>query len=233
MTPPATDWSAPAPSGGLPDGASPLLHDAARVLARWLCRPVYRVRTHGVDRVPRTGPVVLVANHSSFVEPQLIFGMLPRRSVFLVKQELFAGPFGAGFRWIGQLPVHRGQPDRAPLLAARRLLAAGGLIGVFPEGARGDGKVSGAEQGAAWLVRASGAMVLPVACRGTWRPPGSRRRFRPRVDVAVGEPFALEVGRGRAGLADATEEIRSTLAAQVTELDRMRAERGNSGTDRR
>lgn len=220
----------------LPEGALPLLHDAGRVLARWLCRPVYRVRTYGLDRVPRTGSVVLVANHSSFVEPQLIFGMLPRRSVFLVKQELFVGPLGVGFRWIGQLPVRRGQPDREPLLAAKRILAAGGLIGVFPEGTRGDGQVSAATRGAAWLVRTSGATVLPVACRGTWRPPGSRRRFRPRVEVLVGQPFAVEVGRGRTGLASATEEIRHTLAALVAELDQMRASMGessNSGTGRR
>ena len=168
--------------------------------------------------MPGEGPVVVVANHSSFVEPQLLFGMLPRRCVFLVKSELFVGPLGVFFRALGQIPVRRGDVDRAPLLTATSVLRAGGVVGVFPEGTRGAGTVDAAERGAAWLVRRSGATVLPVACRGTWRPPGTRRRFRPAVDLSVGEPFRLEVGPGRAGLDAATERIRGTLADLVTEL---------------
>ncbi|MGH3433184.1 MAG: lysophospholipid acyltransferase family protein, partial [Thermocrispum sp.] len=104
---------------GLPAGASPPLHDLARLIARYLYRPAYRVRVHRAERVPRSGPLVLVANHSSLIEPQLIFGLLPRRSVFLVKEEMFDGLRGVSGFWlrrIGQLPVRRGQPDRTPLL---------------------------------------------------------------------------------------------------------------------
>lgn len=207
----------------LPDGSVPWVHDLGRQIARRLYRPFFRVRVDGLARVPRTGPVVLVANHSTFYEPQLIFGMLPRRSVFLVKAELFTGVAGRGLLAIGQLPVHRGRPDRAPLLAARRVLGDGGLVGVFPEGTRGSGDVAAAEQGAAWLVRSTGAVLLPVASRGTLRRPGTRRRFRPVVDVLVGEPFRVTVAPGRAGLRDATEEIRVTLAGLVAELDRRRS----------
>lgn len=207
---------------GLPSGASPWLHDIARGIARYLYRPAFRVRVAGTARVPRTGPVVLVANHSTMIEPQLLFGMLPRRSVFLVKEEMFAGLAGWGLRRIGQIPVRRGAPDRTPLLAAKDVLAGGGVVGVFPEGTRGSGDVSQAHQGAAWLVRASGAVVLPVAVRGTLRPAASGRRFRPAVDLLVGEPFAVRVGPGRAGLTEATETIRGTLAALVTELDTQR-----------
>jgi 1-acyl-sn-glycerol-3-phosphate acyltransferase len=207
----------------LPEGARPWLHDLARWVGRWLYRPVYRLRVHGVDRVPRTGPVVLVANHSSLIEPQVIFGMLPRRSVFLVKKELSGGLLGRGLTLIGQVWVSRRAPDRAALYTAVRLLRDGALIGVFPEGTRGAGDVAHAEQGAAWLVRTTGAVVLPVATRGTLRPPGSRRRFRPKLDVLVGEPFALEVPRSRAGLVAATEDIRKRLADLVRELDEQRA----------
>jgi 1-acyl-sn-glycerol-3-phosphate acyltransferase len=218
-------------TGELPAGTLPWLHDFGRWLATWLHRPGFRVRVHHADRVPRTGPVVLVANHSSMLEPQLIFGILPRRSVFLVKDELFGGLVGHGLRKIGQLAVRRGEADRRPLLAAVGILKAGGLIGVFPEGTRGEGDVQNAEKGAAWLVRSSGATVLPVACRGTKRPPGSRRRFRPVVDVLVGEPFSLTVGPGRSGLTKATEEIRVALADLVREVDQMRAARSESTGD--
>jgi 1-acyl-sn-glycerol-3-phosphate acyltransferase len=201
-------------------------------VARWLYRPAYRVRVRGLERVPRTGPVVLVANHSSLIEPQLIFGMLPRRSAFLVKQELFVGVLGWFLRRIGQVPVRRGAADRQALLTVTRLLRDGGVVGVFPEGTRGSGDVLEAQQGAAWLVRASGAVVLPVAVRGTWRPPGSRRRWRPVVDVLVGEPFTLDVAAGRAGLEQATERIRATLAALVHAVDSARDSRAARHGDR-
>jgi 1-acyl-sn-glycerol-3-phosphate acyltransferase len=96
------------------------------------------------------------------------------------------------------------------------------MLGVFPEGTRGSGDVSHAEQGAAWLVRSTGAVVLPIATRGTLRPSGSGRRLRPKLDVLVGEPFPLTVARGRSGLGEATEEIRRRLADLVHELDEQR-----------
>jgi 1-acyl-sn-glycerol-3-phosphate acyltransferase len=207
----------------LPEGASPRLHDFARWIARWLYRPAYRIRIAGRSRVPLSGPVVLVANHSTLIEPQVIFGMVPRRSVFLIKSELASGRFGRLLVRIGQLPVRRGTPDRTALTAACAVLRADGVLGVFPEGTRGSGDVSHAEQGAAWLVRTTGAVVLPVATRGTLRPSGSGRRFRPKLDVLVGEPFALTVPRGRSGLGEATEEIRRRLADLVHELDEQRA----------
>lgn len=171
---------------------------------------------------------MLVANHMSMAEPQLLFGLLPRRVVFLVKKEMYHGPIGKGLELIGQLPVQRGEPDRTPLLHAVRLLRSGGMVALFPEGTRGPGNVEVAEQGAAWLVRASGALVQPVAVRGTRRPEGSRKRFRPNVDVYFGEPFALDVPRGRAGLVEATEQLRVRLADTVTELDAWRASHGRT-----
>lgn len=207
----------------LPDGAWPVLHDFGRWIGRWLYRPAYRIRVRGLSRVPPAGPVVLVANHSSLIEPQVIFGMLPRRSVFLVKSELAAGLIGWLLVRLGQLAVRRGAADRAALTAAVGVLRAGGMLGVFPEGTRGSGDVTHAEQGAAWLVRATGAVVLPVATRGTLRPSESRRRFRPKLDVLVGEPYRLTVQRGRSGLGEATEEIRRRLADLVHELDEQRA----------
>jgi 1-acyl-sn-glycerol-3-phosphate acyltransferase len=202
----------------LPAGAVPWLHDFARWLGRWIHRPFYRIRVRHSSRVPRSGPVVLVANHSSFVEPQLLFGVVRRRAVFLVKAELSRGIAGHAFRWIGQIMVRRGVADREPLMATVSVLRAGGLVGIFPEGTRGAGDVSHAEQGAAWLVRMTGAVVLPVATRGT----RERRGFRPKLDILVGEPFGLSVQPGRAGLTAATEEIRKHLADLVRELDELR-----------
>jgi 1-acyl-sn-glycerol-3-phosphate acyltransferase len=210
-------------SPDLPPGAWPWLHDRGRWLASWLFLPFYRVHVHHRERIPPRGAVVVVANHSAFVDGPLLFGLLRRRAVFWVKQEMFSGAAGWGLRRIGQLPVRRGEADRRPLMAALAVLRAEGLVGVFPEGTRGSGDVAAAEHGAAWLARTSGAQVLPVVSRGTRRPEGSGRRWRPRVDVMVGEPRTVPAGGGRAGLTTATETLRAELAGMVRELDELRS----------
>jgi 1-acyl-sn-glycerol-3-phosphate acyltransferase len=194
----------------------------ARWIGTWWYRPVLRVRLHHAERVPAAGPVVLVANHSALADGPLLFGLLGRRTVFLVKREMFRAPLGWLLTRIGQVAVRRGEPDPAPLRAAVGVLRGGGMVGVFPEGTRGSGDVAAAQHGAAWLARAAGAAVLPVVIRGTRRPPGTARRLRPRVDVLVGVPLAVPPGGGRAGLATATETVRAALAGLVGELDEVR-----------
>ncbi|MEU7528047.1 lysophospholipid acyltransferase family protein [Saccharothrix sp. NPDC042600] len=210
-------------SGALPEDGWPWLTDFGRWIARRPFAAAFRVRVSGRDRFPRRGPVVVVANHSSMVDGPILFGVVPRRVVFLIKQEMFRGVAGWGLRRIGQLAVRRGEPDRAPLLAAQKVLREGGVIGVFPEGTRGAGDVAQAQQGAAWLARTTGAVVVPVATRGTLRPPGTGRRFRPVVDVLVGEPFELPSDKGRQALEKATEQVRDRLATLVAELDSRRS----------
>lgn len=220
-------------STDLPDGASPRLHEFARRLGDFVFVPFYRVRTHGLENVPRTGPVLMIANHSTMVDGPVLFAVMPRRPVFLIKREMFKGPLGFLLPRIGQIPITRGEPDRAPLMAAVRVLKGGGMVGVFPEGTRGAGDVDAAHNGAAWLARTAGAVVLPVACRGTLRPAGvTRRRFRPRVDVLVGKPFELPADKGRAALTAATERVRVELADLVAELDRLRAGRPPASTSK-
>src|SRR5699024_10756604 len=165
----------------------------------------------------------------SLMDGPLLFGVLPRELVFLVKAEAFRGPVGWYLRRIGQLAVRRGEPDRTPLLAAVRVLRGGGVVGVFPQGTRAGGDMAEAQHGAAWLARTAQATVLPVACRGTAAPRG--RRLRPRVDVSFGDPVELPSARGRTGLLAATDHVRAELTELVTELDELVADQDND--DRR
>jgi 1-acyl-sn-glycerol-3-phosphate acyltransferase len=214
-----------------PPGTWPWLQGFTRWIGTWCFSVSYRLRVWHRERIPPDGPLVVVANHSAMVDGPLVYGLVGRRSSFLIKQEMFRGPLGWVLPRIGQLAVRRGEADRAPLFTAVRLLRHGGVVVVFPEGTRGQGDVTHARHGAVWLARAGGARVLPVVIRGTRRPPGRNRRFRPRVDVLVGEPFAVPAGKGRAVLIAATHEMRDRLAALVSELDRIRC-LGRPGTAR-
>ncbi len=219
------------PPAQCPEGTWPWLQAFTRWIGTWCFFVSYRLHIWHRERIPTTGPVVVVANHSAAVDGPLLYGLLGRRTSFLIKQEMFSGPLGWILPRIGQLAVRRGEADRTPLLTAVRLLRVGGMVVVFPEGTRGTGDVATAQQGAAWLARTGGARLLPVVIRGTRRPPSSQRRFRPRVDVLVGEPFAGPPGRGRAALFAATDEVRDRLLALVTELDEIRG-LDRSGTAR-
>lgn len=206
----------------LPDGSWPALHDFARWIGSWVFFVIFRLRVHGRWHLPARGPVVVVANHSAFIDGPLLYGLIGRRCVFLVKHEIYRPPLGPILHRLGQLPVRRGEPDRTPLLAAVRILRSGGVVVVFPEGTRGAGEVANARQGAAWLARSADALVVPVACRGTRRS-GRQRRFRPRVDVLIGRPVRVPAGRGRTALGAATEQIRVELATLVNQLDAIRS----------
>ena len=183
----------------------------------------YQMRIAGLERIPAGGPVIFVVNHSSGLDGPVLFGRLPRRVSFLVKAEMFHGFVGWVLTNVGQYGLNREVPDRAPLLNALAQLKAGGAIGIFPEGTRGAGGVDNVFNGAGWLACRSGAQLVPIAMRGTHRPVGSRRRFRPKVRVLIGEPFSVPVGAGRAAVAAATDQIRATLKELVSDLDRTLA----------
>ena len=203
-----------------PGASGPKGMDRGRRIGIMLGLVMYRMRVTGMENLPATGPVVVVANHQNFMDGAMLFGCLTRRVSFLVKAEAVKGPLGWLLVNVGQHAVVRGVPDREPLLRALSQLKAGGAIGIFPEGTRGAGNVEAVFPGAGWLAARSGAVVVPVAIRGTNRPAGrKRRRFRPPVTVLVGEPFSVEKGGGRTAVAAATEAIRVHLAALVATLD--------------
>lgn len=190
-----------------------------RVTAWLLGRALGRLAVTGLDRVPAIGGVLVAVNHTAFVDGPLVYGVLRRPAVFLVKAEMFTGPLGVGLRLIGQIPVRRGTVERAPLQLALATLAAGGVVGVFPEGTRGTGDVGQVYPGIGYLAVRSGCPVVPVACHGTaallpgGRPP---RRRRP-VRVAFGDPIAVTGGpaASRRTIAAAVEQIRAAHAAHV------------------
>lgn len=208
----------------LPDTADRVAGSAQlrrrQVAARLLARALGRIEVRGLERIPAAGPVVLAVNHRDFLDGPLLFGLVPRPVGFLVKQEAYTPRAAPFLLTTGQIPVVRHRPDVVAVRTALELLRAGGVIGVFPEGTRGDGLVRTAKPGVGYFALRTGAHVVPVACHGTDSLKHRRTARRPLVRVTVGTPLRpgqvpdrVRVNR-RAVLA-ATEQVRVALADLV------------------
>jgi len=171
-----------------------------RFLAVAQMRLLFRLEAVGRENIPERGPVLLVSNHSSVLDPPLIGGMSDRQLTYLAKAELFEIPlFGALIRGLNARPIRREGADPGALRTARRVLEEGGALLVFPEGTRGEeGVIRPAKPGAGLLAVSSGAAVVPVYVSGSGRAwPRGRRLPKPvKVVVTFGRPLRFEAERG-------------------------------------
>lgn len=199
----------------------PSVRAGVRLVGTGLARSVLSLRVEGAGHVPVDGPVILAGNHSGILDGPLVFFVSPRPARLLTKSEVFVGPWARACGWLGLIPVHRGQADRAALQAGLAHLTSGGALGVFPEGTRGSGALEQVADGVAYLALRSGAPVVPIAVTGTLAalPKGKRvPAFRAPVRVVFGPPVTVEPTgdpRARRTVRDAAEQLRLALAAHL------------------
>lgn len=149
------------------------------------------------ERVPRTGPLILAANHTSYFDP-FALGIAATREVhFMAKDTLFWGPLAWLLpRW-NAIPVKRGTADLGALRTALKVLKAGKALAIFPEGTRGMGDdLQAARAGVGFLAARTSAPVLPVFIEGLERVLG-RGQWTPRcaqVRLYVGELLTFSPG---------------------------------------
>lgn len=169
--------------------------------ARVLARSLTRVRIEGdLGAIPREGPVILAANHISNADPVLIGAWLTpalgRRIHWLGKREMFDWPIvGWMARTGGVVPVDRGGADVEAFRLARKVLEAGHVLMVFPEGTRSPtAELQPPKDGLAMLALRTNATIVPIGVSNTDRLwPKGRRIPRPggHATVRVGAPFRL------------------------------------------
>lgn len=198
----------------------PWLVTVLRPVGRLLFRAAFRMHVEGTEHLPRRGAVLLAGNHTGFLDGPLVWAFSPRQAIFLAKSELFVGPLSRALGWLGQVPVHRGRPDRTALRRALAVLEGGGAMGVFPEGTRGAGVLAEVSDGLAWLALHSGAPVVPIAVLGTAEalPKGGRPRLRAPVRLVFGPVVTLaSTGdpRVRRHVRAAAEELRLAMLAHL------------------
>lgn len=199
------------------------LYQGIRIPVNGLLRVLAGFRVTGSRNMPRTGPVLVVANHLHNFDPVVLSAALPRPVFYMGKRELFKN---RAFAWLirnfGGFPVNRNAIDRAALRHVSLLLGEGLVVGIFPEGTRSvTGRLGPVQPGIALLALQTGAPILPVGISGTEDLPldakavhRNRRQRRPRVRVAVGRPFTLPARRPgeKQDLAALTERIMREVA---------------------
>lgn len=202
-----------------------MLYPIIKVLL-WLIAHIFgRFRVSGRQHIPRTGPVLIVANHLIWYDPILLGIIFPRRLWFMAKIEIFRVPVVGFFaRLTGQIAVHRGESDRAALEKALIYLRDGKAVTIFPEGAVAQHeRLLQAHTGVAMLALRSGVPILPVAHTGTRRLFFGRRGWFPRVDVCIGEPYVPQVPIGisrKAALRMVTEDLMLRIAHMMPNEER-------------
>lgn len=193
--------------------------DAFRPAVHGLCRLYFGLELHGIDRIPRTGPVLITPNHQTYADPPLITIPVLRPVYYMAWSRLFAIPaFGWFIRRLRAFPVDIESADARATREAVRLLQSGEAVMIFPEGERThDGAIRRFKPGAFRLAVSLGVPVLPVTITGghdAW-PPG-RWVPRPRRITITYHPLerADAALPAREAARELAERVRATIAGR-------------------
>lgn len=209
---------------------SPFLRLASLVL-RGVFGAVARVHYEGPPTLPQAGPLLLVANHTSNIDPPLVAAWLQPRLgrpiQFLAKEQLFVPALRPLLDHAGAILVRAGGSDVQAYHDALVVLRGGGIVGLFPEGTRSiDGLLGEAHPGVALLALRAGVPILPVGISGAQQflpREGRVPAFGTRITIRVGEPFRIDRGEAEPGASGAAQRRGWTDAATAKIMTRLGA----------
>jgi 1-acyl-sn-glycerol-3-phosphate acyltransferase len=195
-------------------------------VACWLMRQVMplilKLDTSGVEPVPPTGPVVMVGNHTNFVDPVLAYIVQSRYIKGMTASETYRRPVYNLFAWaVEAIPVERGTADREAIRASIQALENGWVLYVAPEGTRNhDGALQRGKAGITVILLHAGTHIpiYPIGFIGLERFwPNLRRLRRTPVRVVTGAPFYLDPPPGRVHR-QVREQMTSEMMTQIAAL---------------
>ena len=198
----------------------PWFYYVGRLIIKIMLHALTRWRIEGIENVPSQGPLLVVANHVSAIDPPLLGVSLGRKVVFIAKEELFRSRVvGYFIRGFGSFPVHRGKLGRNTLRQADQLLAQGLALVMFPEGTRSkNAQLQPALSGSALIALHGGVPILPVGITCT----GKTKRIawllsRPEIMVNIGHPFYLPSRNGKLTKVELAE-LTNSIMGRIAEL---------------
>ncbi|HWD51736.1 MAG TPA: lysophospholipid acyltransferase family protein [Acidimicrobiales bacterium] len=191
-----------------------------RALVHGLNRLVFRTTVEGLEGVPTDGPMIIAPVHRSGIDFFVASEVTKRKLHYMAKDSLWKRPrFGRFLQTLGAFPVHRDAADREAMRRAQRVLEAGEVLVLFPEGERRTGPVvTDLHEGVAFLAARTGAAVVPVGIGGSASvmPKGAKFPRPLHIHLVVGDPIAApartDAGRvPRSQLHAMTEELTTTI----------------------
>jgi 1-acyl-sn-glycerol-3-phosphate acyltransferase len=222
-----TPQDAPPPVGDGPldieirvDTSFTRIYRFLRVLVRIVNALLFRTTVEGTQHVPASGPVIIAPVHRSFIDFFVASEVTRRKLHYMAKDSLWKnGLLARILPAVGAFPVHRQSADREALRRAQRVLEAGEVLILFPEGERRTGPVvQDLHEGVAFLAARTGATVVPVGIGGSASVmPKGKRLPRPRhIHLVVGTPLEApaRTGQGRVSRSTIhrlTEELTASL----------------------
>jgi len=179
----------------------------------------FSFRVSGLEHVPPAGPFIVAANHANYLDGVVLGAALPRKIVFLVMPRVYrATPLHPYFhRHVGSIPIEIARPDPGAIRRALRVLAEGGVVGIFPEGPdgrHGYGRLVAGRPGVALMALRAGVPVVPAAITGTFQALVARRAYIPRrvpIGVRVGRALAF----GRLACRPLTQAVREAVTGRI------------------
>jgi 1-acyl-sn-glycerol-3-phosphate acyltransferase len=181
----------------------------------WLISKLYfRYTVVGSEKIPKTGAVLLAANHASFFDPFWLGCCTNRIVRYIMHSSYYRGIGHPFYRALATIPVDASGTLGA-LRAGKQVLEQGGVVGMFPEGhVSDDGQLQEPKSGALFLAQRGGATVVPVAIKGNTDAFPRWLKFpRPRkITVIITEPFTIPKDASREEVAAATDRAMEQIA---------------------
>ena len=170
-----------------------LWYSGVRAIMRLIFVALFRARTFGSNRVPAKGPVLLLCNHQSNLDPIIVGISCQRQLHFLARETLFDNPLlGVILRSMNSIPIDRDGTGLAGIKATMKVLKQGHIVLLFPEGTRTkDGEIQRLKPGFCTLARRCKATLVPMAIEGafdSW-PRGTSLPQPHPVSVVFGKPL--------------------------------------------
>lgn len=219
-TPDAQQKPAPAkkPEKNLyePYNIPPLIYHTLRWIVIFILSITLRVRLRGRYNIPTSGPFILASNHLAWTDIPLLVCHLPRKVVYMAKEEYFNSRLAWLVRFLGAFPVKRGEADRQALRTGETQLKQGNILGIFPEGTRSRTRMlAKGHAGLGLIALRTGAPVIPTAI---WGSEHALKKFGARVTIVYGEPIVLKP-KGtkitREDIDEATELVMQKIASML------------------